>query len=186
VRVFTVTKPGGTRDYEFEAYTQLMEDVGIDVSNSPRVPEPGTNRRWLYAWTSREEAQRFARELGIRTHDTTWDIRELNTEAEARGPVAPLDIVSVHGAEGITYYLTPRSRARVLKAYPHLRLSASLFLANERQENIVRNHGPNWWAHVCKLLTGLTDEQIRSLGGYRVLLPSGRVWHEETPEVPAA
>ena len=25
---------------EFEAYTELLEDVGIDVSNSPRVPEP--------------------------------------------------------------------------------------------------------------------------------------------------
>jgi hypothetical protein len=34
VVVFTVTKPIGTKDREFEAYTRLLEDVGIDVSNS--------------------------------------------------------------------------------------------------------------------------------------------------------
>ena len=45
MRVFTVTKAGGTNDHEFEAYTQLLEDIGIDVSNAPRAPEPGTNRR---------------------------------------------------------------------------------------------------------------------------------------------
>ena len=41
--VYTVTKPVGTKDKEFEAYTRLLEEVGIDVSNSPRVPEPGTD-----------------------------------------------------------------------------------------------------------------------------------------------
>ena len=58
--VYTVTKPVGTKDREFEAYTRLLEEVGIDVSNSPRVPEPGTDRRWLYAWKREIEAARVA------------------------------------------------------------------------------------------------------------------------------
>ena len=58
--VYTVSKPVGTKDREFEAYTRLLEEVGIDVSNSPRVPDPGTDRRWLYAWQKRIEAERFA------------------------------------------------------------------------------------------------------------------------------
>ena len=33
--VFTVTKPGGTKDYEFEAYTGLLEEIGVDVANVP-------------------------------------------------------------------------------------------------------------------------------------------------------
>jgi hypothetical protein len=40
--VFTVTKPGGTKDYEYEAYTRLLEEIGVDVANVPRVPEPET------------------------------------------------------------------------------------------------------------------------------------------------
>ncbi len=48
--VDAVTKPVGTKDREFESYTRLLEDVGIEVSNSPRVPEPSTERQWLYAW----------------------------------------------------------------------------------------------------------------------------------------
>ncbi len=45
--VFSVTKPVGTKDREFEAYTRLLEEVGIDVSNSPRVPAQGTDRRLI-------------------------------------------------------------------------------------------------------------------------------------------
>jgi hypothetical protein len=35
---FTVTKHSGTKDYEFEAYTHLLEDIGIYVANVPRAP----------------------------------------------------------------------------------------------------------------------------------------------------
>ena len=35
--VYAVTKPGGTRDREFDAYTRLLEDVRIDVSDAVRL-----------------------------------------------------------------------------------------------------------------------------------------------------
>ncbi|HUY33713.1 MAG TPA: hypothetical protein VMV69_13265 [Pirellulales bacterium] len=59
--VFTVTKPGGTKNYEFEAYTRLLEEIGVDVANIARVPEPGADRRWLYTWRRKQEAEGFAR-----------------------------------------------------------------------------------------------------------------------------
>src|SRR5215831_17079842 len=99
VEAFTVTKPGGTKDYEFEAYTRLLEDIGVDVANVLRVPEPGTRRRWLYTWRRKEEAEGFARELQRRTRDGSWHVYQCNVEDEDRGPVAPLDIYQVRGAE---------------------------------------------------------------------------------------
>ena len=32
MNVFTVTKPGGTKDYEFEAYTSLLEEIGVEYT----------------------------------------------------------------------------------------------------------------------------------------------------------
>jgi hypothetical protein len=88
VPVYTVTKPAATKDSEFEAYTRLLEDVGIDVSTSPRVPKPGTDRRWLYARKKKIEAERFADELRHRTGDPDWKVYQFEDAPEDCGPVA--------------------------------------------------------------------------------------------------
>ena len=185
--VFTVTKPGGTKDYEFEAYTRLLEDIGVDVANVPRVPEPGTHRRWLYTWRRKEEAEGFAHELQRRTRDGSWHVYQLPIEEEDRGPVAPLDVYQVRGAEGqgLTYYLTPASRERIIRAYPHTRLYPSITISERDLERIKQQHGDIWWDQVSRLIIGLGKEQILSLGGFRVILPDGEIGHEELPEVPA-
>ena len=36
--------------------TLALDRLGIDLSNSPRVPSRGTDRRWLYAWKKKSEA----------------------------------------------------------------------------------------------------------------------------------
>lgn len=185
MRLFTVTKPGGTKDYEFEAYTKLLEDVGIDLSNVPRTAEPGTNRRWLYTWKKKEEADSFAGELKRRTRDNSWYVHPFEAEGEQRGPVAPIDIYTTQDPQGFTYALSPTSRERIIVAFPHTKLYPSLFLSTGTQQDIVRQHGDNWWDQVCKLLTGLTEEQVHSLGGYRIFQPSGAVWHEELPDIRA-
>ncbi|MGH7170293.1 MAG: hypothetical protein ACRELG_08470 [Gemmataceae bacterium] len=183
---FTVTKPGGAKDYEFEAYTRLLEDVGIDLANVPRVPEPGTGRRWLYTWRRKEEAEGFARELRMRTRDGSWQVFQFKSEEESCGPVAPLDIYQVRAAEGqsFMYYLAPASRERIVRAYPHTKLYPNLSISEKDLDNIKRQHGDNWWNQVCVLLTGLSDAQIRSLGGYRVILSYDEIGHEELPEIP--
>jgi hypothetical protein len=182
--VFAVAKPGGTKDYEFEAYTRLLEDIGVDVANVPRVAEPGTHRRWLYTWRRKEEAEGFALELKRRTRDGSWQVRQFKVEEEDRGPVAPLDIYQVRKEDqGFMYYLAPVSRGRIIKAYPHAKLYPNITISHEDLEAIKQQHCDIWWHQVRILLTGLTKEQVLSLGGYRVILPYGEIGHEELPEV---
>ena len=183
--VFTVTKPGGTKDYEFEAYTRLLEEIGVDVANVPRVPEPETHRRWLYTWTRKKEAEGFASELRLRTRDGSWHVHQFKIEEEARGPVAPLDIYEVRVNEHeFTYYLGPASRERVIRAYPHTKVYPVTF-TQQKLESIKQQFGEMWWDQLCILVTGLSKEKVLSLGGYRLLLPGGEIGHEELPEIPA-
>jgi hypothetical protein len=187
MEVFTVMKPVGTKDYEFEAYTRLLEDIGVDVANVPRVPEPGASRRWLYTWRRKEEAEAFARELTLRTRDHSWRVHQFEIAEEARGPVAPLDVYQVGAAEGqgFMYYLAPASRERVIRAYPHTKLYPSVTISMKDLEGIKQQHGDIWWEQVRILLTGLTKDQVLALGGYRVILPGGAIGYEELPEIPA-
>ncbi len=186
MEVFTVTKPGGTKDYEFQAYTRLLEEIGVDVANVPRVPEPETHRRWLYSWTRKKEAEGFASELRVRTRDGSWRVENLKIEKEALGPVAPLDIYEVRDSENeFKYYLGPASRERVIRAYPHTKLyPVSVSLQN--RESLKQQFGETWWDQLCILVTGLSVEKVLSLGGYRLILPGGEIGHEELPIVSAA
>jgi hypothetical protein len=83
------------------------------------------------------------------------------------------------------YYLTPTSRERIIRAFPHTKLYPSLSISEEDIDRIKQQYVETWWNQVCKLLTGLTDAQVRSLGGYRIILPYGEIGHEELPEIPA-
>jgi hypothetical protein len=181
VLVYAVTKPIGTKDREFEAYTRLLEEVGIDVSNSPRVPDPGTDRRWLYAWKKKIEAERFAAELRRRTGDGGWIVHQFEHSTEERGLVAPLGIASVPEQGGYTYYLTPASRERVVAAYPGTKLPAGLTVAVGNQQDLLREKGADWWMEISRLLTGRSNEEIDSLGGVRVVVGEDTVAFQRIP-----
>ncbi len=167
MRIFTVTKPVGTKDHEFEAYKALLEEIGIDLSNAPRVPEPGTSNRWLYAWRDRATAQHFARELSRRTHDGSWTIHEFDRPAEDLGPLAPLDVIAESVAEGTIYRLSTASLERIMKRFPNARLAGEIFFSDQSKQDYERGHGPVW-DHVIGLLSGLSMDQVNELGGYRV------------------
>jgi hypothetical protein len=179
--VYTVSMPVGTKNREFEAYTRLLAEVGIDLSNSPRVPEPGTERRWLYAWKKKSEAERFAAELRRRTRNADWFVHEFEVASEERGPVAPLEIATVPEEDGYTYYLTPESRERVVAAYPGTKLPPSVKVGIDKQQNLPWNQGGNWWMEVSHILTGRNDDEIDSLGGVRVIVGNDTVAFERIP-----
>ena len=42
---FTVTRPGGTKNAEFEAYARLLRQQGKELGNLPRVPDPENSSR---------------------------------------------------------------------------------------------------------------------------------------------
>ncbi len=109
----------------------------------------------------------------------------LADDEEERGPVAPVDIYATQDSDGFTYTIGPTSRERIITVFPHTKLRPSLFLSTGTQQDMIQQHGENWWEQVCKLLTGLTEEQVFSLGGYRIFHPNSAVWHEGLPEVHA-
>lgn len=183
MKLYTVTSPGGSRDWEYLAYVRLLEDIGIDVSNSPRVPEPGTSRQWLYAWRKEIEAERFAEELRRRTGYAGWTVHSFDVATEKHGPVAPLDIARVLGEDGYTYYLTPASRERIATAFPGRGLPPSLRLPIDVEQDFRLDKGEEGWMEVARLLTGLTDDEIDSLGGVTIIAGENGIVLRRIPEV---
>jgi hypothetical protein len=134
MRGFAVMKPGGTKDYEFEAYKALLEGIGIDLSNVPRVPDPGTARRWLYVWRDRAAAQAFARAMSVRMEDSSWTVHELDLPEEELGPLAPLDVIAEPVADGTRYRLSTASQERIMKRFPNAQLAGEVILSHQVQQ----------------------------------------------------
>ncbi|MGP0067236.1 MAG: hypothetical protein ACLQGP_27035 [Isosphaeraceae bacterium] len=169
MRGFVVMKPGGTTSHEFEAYKAFLEEIGIDLSNVPRVPEPGPARRWLYAWRDREAAQASARELGRRTRDSSWTVQECDLPEEESGPLAPLDVIAEPVAAGTLYRLSTASQERIMRRFPNARLAGEVILSHQAQRGYEQDRGPGpSWDRVIGLLSGLSLDQLNELGGYRV------------------
>jgi hypothetical protein len=173
-------KPGGTTNQEFDAYKALLEEVGIDLSNVPRIPEPGTGRRWLYVWRDRTAAQGFARELSVRTRDSSWMIQEFDLPVEESGPLAPLDVIAEPVVDGTVYRLSTASQERITRRFPNTRLAGEVFVATQTQQESERDHGPVW-DQVILRLSGLSEAQVNELGGYRVYETVRRTLYESAP-----
>ena len=189
MRAYTVRKSGPNTDREFQTYVNLLEEIGIDIANVPRTPDPGTGNRWLYVWESKPLAERFSRELGARLRDSSWEVYEFEVEEEERGPLAPLTIRSISTSEGTAFRLEQKSLQRLLQYFPNARLQGEakipqqvLFPAEVR-EDFERQHGPVW-DQVIIILTGLSEKEISRLGGIRILDEDGRVLHERLRSEP--
>src|SRR4051812_12366732 len=102
---FTVTYPGGTKDFEFEAYARLLRQQGKNLGNLPRVPDPeNPGRRWVYVWNTVEEAQQFADELKDQTGDTAWRVKSTGAPA-SNGPFGPVLIQLARRSDGLLLVL---------------------------------------------------------------------------------
>jgi hypothetical protein len=181
VRVYTVRKPGPNTDREFQAYIDLLQDIGIDIADVPRTLEPGTTNRWLYIWRSKPQAERFARELGARLRDRSWYVHELDEPwDEQRGPLAPLMVLSIPTSEGTEFRLEPASQERIMLHFPNARVVGQVAFPTQVRKDYERQHGPVW-DQVIILLTGIPEEAVARLGGVRIVTPEGRVLHERVP-----
>ncbi len=177
MHVFAVMKPGGTKNHEFDAYKALLEEIGIDLSDVPRVREPGTARRWLYVWRDRAAAQAFLRELAARTRDSAWTTGEFDVQAEASGPLAPLDVIAEPVGDGTVYRLSTASQERVTRRFPDARLAGETFVTSPKHPERKDCRGADW-DEVITVLSGLSVQQVEELGGYRVYETVGRTLYE--------
>ena len=186
MRVYTVRKPEPNTDQEFQAYTALLEQIGIDLANAPRVLEPGTTNRWLYVWKSKPHAERFARALGMRLHDPSWVVHEFDLPHEELGPLAPLTILSIPMNGGTVFRLEANSQARIMQHYPNARMRGEVvqpdgvMFPHDVREDFERQHGPVW-DEVITVLTGISEEEVAGLGGIRIVTLNGEVLYERLP-----
>jgi hypothetical protein len=168
---FTVYLPGGTKDSEFEAYARLLRQQGKDLGKLPRVPEEGTDNRWLYVWADRSEAEAFARELKKRTGIKDWVVTEVKARP-SEGPFGPILIQLTRRSDGLAFALHPLSRSMIETAFPHSgpatgrpRVS-SLFTGIDKWQDFQTTRGglPALLDEVVPILTGLSASQLAEVG----------------------
>jgi hypothetical protein len=158
----------GINRREFDVYVRLLEQRGIDWTNSPRIPEPGTPHRWLYVWQDEQEAQAFCDELCQQTRDNKWYVRQLADGTNvSRGPLNQIVIHMHRESLGATFSLHPHSRTLILRRFPNARPVSGVSIEAGKLFDFEHAQGPVW-DHVASVLTGLTSEQLAQIGGYRV------------------
>lgn len=88
-----------------------------------------------------------------------------------------LRILVGRDAAGAVYELDPLSESRVQEAFPEAQGLPQVILGYRHEGEFQTLHGPHWPV-VGTLLTGLTLEQIRQLGGMRLYSPREKavVW----------
>ena len=164
---FTVSRnDGASKDSEFEAYARLLRQQGVDLGKLPRAPEPGTGRRWLYVWDSRNKAEAFADELKRRTSDNAWVVVEVDAPP-SEGPMGPIIVQVGRRATGLAFGLHPLSRAMVRSAFPDLKGTATTISINfDTMHDFLTTHGSieALAREVVPTLTGLTPQELGKLG----------------------
>jgi len=167
---YTVTRPGNSKDFDFESYVRLLRQKGLDPARLPRVPEPETARRWLPVWPSQAEAQTFADELTKRTQDGTWEVVEVKAPA-SEGPLGPVEMQVGRQRDGWTFALHPLSRLMIQKVFPGSCRAPSVFIALEAGEDFLSAQADlgALSEQVALILTGLSSGKLlETFGGYRV------------------
>jgi hypothetical protein len=163
---FTVTRPGGTKDAEFQDYARLLRQRGVDLGRLPRVRDPLTDQRWLYVWDTQAEAQAFADELKEQTGDPAWEVVGVNSRP-SEGPLGPVVIQMVRQADGLTFGLHPLSRAMIRSAFPgtvNPTTYATIDIPTWYDFKRTRGGLGDLVREVAPGLTGLSREQLEALG----------------------
>jgi hypothetical protein len=176
---FTVTRPVGTKNAEFEAYVRLLRQQGKDLANLPRVPDPANpKRRCVYVWNTQEEAQQFADELKEQTGDNGWRV-EPTAAPPSNGPFGPVLIQLARRSDGLAFALHPLSLALIQEAFPNSAPGAtSAFINTQTWNDFLKTHGSlgDLVAELVPSLTGLTGEQLTDVGYAVIDADSDRTW----------
>ena len=178
---FTVGLPRGMRIYDFEAYVRMLERDGIDLASTPRVRDPWTGDRWLRAWGNREDAEHFAARLRKDTRKPAWQVYEFTGVEPAPGPLGPLEVLVTRQSEGYAYGLSPVTEKLISRRFPDARQVAyQLFVSTDTTGEFEDSQGAIL-DHVAFILTGLDENRIKELGGYRVCETATQRILRETP-----
>lgn len=97
-------------------------------------------------------------------------------------PPVPLTITVARDSEGLVSQLASADRERITAQYPAVKPAPKIFISSTTEKAF---HDNFWepWGEIATLLTGLSEEKRRNLGGVRVVdQQSGDVlWTQEDP-----
>lgn len=176
---FTVTRPVGTRDAEFEAYVRLLRQQGKDLGKLPRVPDPqNPKRRWVYVWNTKEEAQQFADDLMEETGDNGWHV-EPTAAQPSQGPFGPVLFQLARRSDGSVLALHPLSRALIREAFPEAKPGMANAILNAQTPNgsLKAPKGlTDLVDEIAPALTGLTMTQLTDLGYAVIDADTDQTW----------
>ncbi len=162
---FTVNRAGGTKDNEFETYARLLRQQGVNLGKLPRVPEPGTKRRWLYVWDTQTKAQAFADEMKKCTGDPAWEVVPVDAPP-SEGPMGPILIQLARRGDGLVFALHSLSLALIRSAYPKAFGVNSVAIDTQRWYDFRKTQGnlADLVRQIAPSLTGLSIEELETLG----------------------
>jgi hypothetical protein len=181
---FTVTRPVGAKDAEFEAYVRLLRQQGKNLANLPRAPDPESpRRRWVYVWNTEQEAQQFADELKEQTGENGWSV-EPTAVPPSNGPFGPVLIQLARRSDGLMFALHPLSRAMIQETFADATPGVTNAFINTQTWNDFLKAQRNLTDLVEEIvpsLTGLNIEQLTDLGYAVIDADNDRTWVHVPP-----
>jgi len=87
--------------------------------------------------------------------------------------MSPIVIEVGKQMNGATFRLSPKTEAMLAARIPDWSPASSIFVSFDTQWDFNRLLGP-MWTQIAMLLTGLSEKQIQSLGGFIFMTPTDR------------
>lgn len=75
--------------------------------------------------------------------------------------------------EGATFQLSPHTRVALASETGKQPPAASIFVSYDAKHDFDSDQQGPFWNHIVALLTGLSEDQIRKMGGFSVVSPAG-------------
>src|SRR5262245_32191647 len=106
----------------------------------------------------------------------------LESEARSGGPQMSAIVVEIgKQMNGATFQLSPQTRVALAEQTGKQLPASSVFVSYDTRSSSETKNGP-FWSHIVALLTGMSEAQIRKLGGFSVESPTDNdVLFESSP-----
>lgn len=163
---YTVARPDGCTDWEFDEYKRLLRKQGVVLGRAPRVRDPLTDQRWLYFWEDRAGADKHVAALRRPKKDASWRVIEVPGPPSV-GPLGPVVIQLIDsgrhfllGTGALARHLSETAYPGALRVVDRVEIDRDTWQEYQSRRGgltaLVRDVGP--------ALTGLTVPELEAIG----------------------
>lgn len=170
--LYVVTKMNGISKELYEKYKAVAGQKRLKLLAHSRMPEPN-GLRWLLVWDSRQDADAFCEAANEAGKASAWIVQELSPDDPAIQHRASVGLQARIKREDLVavFRLEKDSLCDICTMFPDVIAAGDLtipLLADEPLPEVeqLTEHFQTW--------TQLDEQQIKSLGGFRILNPVSR------------